>query len=389
MVRPAVDDFIIYFAAKQDKLDREVAMRLQPFRHMVRQLPANWPGTFTAQYIAHRIFKQDGLINRYLNHAALKALGQKEREFLQQQMKNPWRYSFSIIVANPAEHVYKMLDVFREQEFYLYSPGMTDILKEHAVLLWFNLVGFNGECWETYGPISGYRSFEEDDIFFFATEWNPQIQSVEDLVKDVERNPVPYALLISGSNLPTIFKKQDELIHLAAWLELETFNSSQLSDRFSIAYNQGVYKMALKRWSNFPHFAIAYYDEGQKELMLSALTDRGYEALATQLRLCGFNTAEADVRVRQNMLSVASEILKKEIDLNPYEDLFKVDPDPQHEAQLDSINRVLQLALPYVNSDKQPDINALAAKAGVDPEEVREAVEKSIAHIQKMRDKLR
>lgn len=178
------------------------------------------------------------------------------------------------------------------------------------------------------------------------------------------------------------------MIHLAAWVELEQFRSDQLDKHFKTAYNRGVYKITLARWSGFPHYAVAYFDEKEKMLMLTALTDRGYDALSERLRACGLNTGEADVRVRPTMVNTASEVLRRKIELNPYEKLFDVKADPEAEATLEKINQVLQLALPYVNNDQQPDIDALAAQAGVDPDEVREAVAKSIAHVQEMRRRM-
>jgi hypothetical protein len=81
-------------------------------------------------------------------------------------------------------------------------------------------------------------------------------------------------------------------------------------------------------------------------------------------------------------------VLKKKVNLNPYEHLFDQAPASDDAMQLEKINAVLQLALPYINNDQQPDIDALAAQAGVDPAAVREAVEKAIGHIMRRRKEL-
>ncbi len=388
LTRKLIDDFLIYYAADKDKLSLEADLRMKPFRHIIHQLPHSWPGMFKSQYIAHRIFKQGGLIQKYLRHSALKSLSPSEREFLEFQLQHPWQFSFSRIIDNPDEHVYAMKDVFREQEYYLYSPGMTNILEEQSVKLWFNLETFNGECRETYGPIAGFQAFDEDDIFFFATEINPALQFTEELTADVERNPTAYALLISGAKSPVIMQEEDEMIQHAAWMEQKAFTTDQLNNRFEIAYNTGVYRLTLKAWRDFPHFAQAYYDEEQQELVVTALTERGFAALSGELRKCGFAVGEADVRVRLSMVSTAGEILRREIDLNPYEELFQEVTAPETDEFMEKVNRVLQLALPFINNDKQPDIDALAAQAGVDPDDVREVIEKSIAHLKESRNRL-
>ena len=121
-----------------------------------------------------------------------------------------------MIRDNPAENFYTMHDVFTGESFLLYSKGVTQILKEKPVILWLNLVGFNGQCWQSFGPIYAYQSFDPDDIFFFATELNTAIESEEDLLKDVERNPVPNMMLFIHLQLPLTAHKKDDLVQVTA-----------------------------------------------------------------------------------------------------------------------------------------------------------------------------
>jgi len=95
-----------------------------------------------------------------------------------------------------------MEDVFSDQEFLLYSPGVTKTLEDQSIILWFNLISFNGACWQSFGPIGTYKSFEPDDIFFFATELNPEIADEQELLANLEENPIPYMMLLSGGNYP-------------------------------------------------------------------------------------------------------------------------------------------------------------------------------------------
>src|SRR3546814_12868247 len=84
-----------------------------------------------------------------------------------------------------------MQDVFTSQKFLLYSTGVTQILSEHPVALWFNLIAFNGMCWQSYGPIGHYQSFRPDDIRYYASELNPRewFEKDAELLENVERNP--------------------------------------------------------------------------------------------------------------------------------------------------------------------------------------------------------
>jgi len=141
-------------------------------------------------------------------------LDKKERNYLEQQAKQPWRFSFSVIVEQPAEDFFIMKDVFAGDEFLLYSPGVANTLRDQRAILWFNLLGYNGTCWQSYGPIGAYNSFDPDDIFFFATELSPDNDDEESILADIENNPLPYMLLFTGSNYPLTSFKKDQVVYV-------------------------------------------------------------------------------------------------------------------------------------------------------------------------------
>lgn len=78
-------------------------------------------------------------------------------------------------------------DVFTNEKYLLYSPAVKLTLQERNPLLWFNLISFNGECWQTYGFIAAYNSFTTDDIFFYATEVNHKINNEQDMPELIPR----------------------------------------------------------------------------------------------------------------------------------------------------------------------------------------------------------
>jgi hypothetical protein len=274
-----IDDFLLHYAAAKDNLAREFDQRVATYKHITRQLEVSWVNMLKSQYIVHRVFKADGLLRKYLNHVEIKRRPSDEQEFLKEQLAQPWRFSFSIIVENPSPDFYRMNDVFSGESFLLYSRSTTQTLKEQTPLLWFNLIAFNGVCWQTFGPVSSYQSFNEDDIFFFATEVNFRIEDEETLLQDVERNPVPYMLLLTGSRFPVTFNKKDELLILISDHDLEFLDTEQLKEKFKVEYSSGVYRLSLKRWDGPPHFAVAYYDEEEDALTLTSMTERGFDAL--------------------------------------------------------------------------------------------------------------
>lgn len=371
-----IDDFLIYYAARRDKLDREFEDRIERYRSSAKKLPSSWFGSAKAQYIAHRIFKKGGLIHKYLPNQDLQTRDGRELSFLKQISALPWRFSFSVIKANPAPDFYEMEDVFSGETYLLYSPGISRTLSDHPVLLWFIMIAFNGSCWITNGPITGFQSFGPDDIFFYATELNKSIESDEELMEDVEKNPVPYMMLISGSTHPLVIHREHEVILVKGEVPLDGFDFDALKSDFRLEFDSGIFKLSHKSLTEFPHFAEAYIDEEGGALHTFAMTDYGYQELARCLRGYGFNlTDDPDIRIHVSLLNVIRNLLKKDIIINPYSKLFEVKKTPENEDLTQKINQLLALALPDINAGIKPNAEALAKKLDMDPEVAKELLE--------------
>ena len=371
-----IDEFLIYYAAGRNNLEHDMDQGFAVYKHINSKFQKEWINRLKAQFIAHKVFKKDGLIKNFLTHSALINLIIEERNYLEFQSKHPWRFSFSTIKNRPAEDFYIMEDVFSDEEFLLYSPGITKTLESQSIILWLNLIAYNGSCYQSFGPISGYKSFEPDDIFFFASELNPNIAGEEELLANLEYNPIPYMMLLSGANYPLIYNKEDQVINVMAEYELDDMNTKSLAKSFKTEYNKGVYRLSLKKWSEPPHFSQAYFDENGKVILLSAMTDSGFKALVEGLNEYGYNiSGDPFLRVNLTMLTTASDILQREIMLNKYEHLFTKETTPSEQENLYKLNSLLKFVMPDINAGRKPDIEVLAKKAGVDIDTAKDLIE--------------
>ena len=137
------------------------AMKLVEVRELKRELDPAWLRMLKSQYIAQRIFRENGYIHRYLRHSAVKLRSAEELDYLAMQARSPWGFRFCIASANPAPDFYQMTDVFAGLEFLLYSPAMTRGLKEAPAMLWLMLLADNGGCYQSFGPLVHFRSFDQ------------------------------------------------------------------------------------------------------------------------------------------------------------------------------------------------------------------------------------
>jgi len=377
-----LDDFLINYAAAQQRFHFKMKKKFTKYRHITKIFQPEWLNLLMSQYIAHSVFKENGTIHKLLNHRAVKNLPPDEYDYLRLNAAKPWRFCFSMIIEEPAIDFYQMVDVFTGEKFLLYSQSTSRILEDQTPLLWFNLIGFNGQCWQSFGPISYFNGFTSDDIFFFATELNPAIESEEDLVKDIQDDPIPYMMLLSGANMPFTVHGPHELIMNISEYEVENFDPGKLKKDFKLEYDQEVFRLELKEWGEFPHFSTLYYDEVNSLVFLSAMTDNGYEKLTEYVNKYGYTFSQyANIRVHIPMLTTAGQILKKKISVNPYSSLFSIKSSPEEEEEIKIMNKIAGEIIPHINAGTEPDVEALAKKYHKD----REIIIKIIESIPKIR----
>ncbi len=386
--RTLIDEFLLHYAARQDKAHREFETRISRFKETLKEMPANWKDLIKAQYIGHRIFKQGGLIKKYLNHAAVKECSPREQDYLRKLAAHPWRFSFAEVVANPAPDFYEMEDVFTRDVYLLYSRSITQTLSENPVLLWFNLVGFNGSCWQTYGPVIGLKAFTPDDIFFYATELDPDIESETDLAEDVESNPIRYMMLTAGANYPLLESRGHEVVQVFGEGQSAKFDLQRLKGEFKVEYADPVFRLTHAVWSEPPHSSEAYYAEETGVVALTSLTDQGYQEMALLLQKNGLDIpADPDIRIHLPMLTTMEKLYKRRPEFHPYTQLFQAKKSPATEATLGKLNQFLALALPYMNSGAHPDIDALARQAGLDPQTAKDTYQQTLKKVKEMQKK--
>ncbi len=371
-----VDDFLLAYAARHQGLEKKMNVQFDRYRHVISKFEKAHVQMFKSQFIIHRVFREGGLIGKFMRNPALERFKGEERDFLKQQVKVPWRFSFSEIIEEPEKDFFRMRDVFSSDEYLLFSPSTTGLAASSNPLLWFNLIGFNGACWQSFGPIGAFNSFGPDDIFFYATERKPGIEEVEELCLDIEDDPLPYILLHSGAAYPRTFNKKDEMLFLMAEHDLESLDTAGMKNKFKTEYDNGVYRLTHHTMGAHPHFAQAYYDEGEQLLLFSAMTRRGFDKLVRDFNATGHNfPEEAYLKVRLQMITTAGNILKREIVLNEYEELFRERSDPKSKKAIDDINAFVSLVLPDINAGRVPDIEKAARKAGVHMDTARDVAD--------------
>lgn len=376
---------MISYAAGHQGLEKKMEREFDRFRHVAKELGKENVNMLKSQYLAHKVFREGGLLGKFLKHPALGRFKGEELDFLTQALKLPWRFCFSVIVDEPAADFYTMEDVLTGKRYLLHSPAINGIRDSARPVLWFNLIGFNGFCWQSYGPVVYYQSFEAGDIWFYATELNPDFEDLQEVAAHVELNPLPYMMLISGATMPLTFHKDEQLKYLLSEFDLDSLDTASLKKGFRTEYENGVYRITHKQWGEHPHFAQIFFDEEKQLLLFSAMTRRGFNALVKDFNAFGHDfPAEPFLQVNLSMQGTVAMILQKKVVLNEYLDLFQLDSDPVKEKVVEDINAFIALVLPQINAGITPDIEAAARETGLDPETAHSVVESFLESLDKM-----
>ncbi|MBP7168070.1 MAG: hypothetical protein KBB64_10425 [Bacteroidia bacterium] len=368
-----IDEHILHHANDQYSLASKFDTSLLPFKHLLNLLGVENINRMRAEYIAHRIFRKDGYIHSILKHSAIKKLPPKMIEHLTAMSSRPWKYIFAEIKQDFGCDFFQIEDAFTGESYWLYSPGMTATKSEHNPKLWFFLIGDNGECWETYGLIQFFVSFDADDVFFYLTELNSSISNEEELLAAVDNNPTEVFVLAAYSTTPITIHQSFELRYCSSedYTEESTILNAinQIPKSLEQKEKNNIIQLTDHSYAGFPHFAKIYLDTKLKKIFRIACTETGFQALNRISKELGLDLdIDPMLNVGFSMYVIAETILKRKIIVDPYEHLFDKEKDAHKENKLQKENDFIQEILPYINNGQTPDISTIAASLGINIE---------------------
>jgi len=382
-----VDEFLIYFIAKNEGLEEKTFGQFGNFRNVILKMPESWIRMLVSQLIAHRTFKKDGLSGDYKRHAEIQKRSAEELVYYQFQIEHPWRFAFCTMEDYLLHDIYEMKDAVSGETFKVYSPGISRTNTEGGgtIRFWFLLIGFNGECWQTYGPLAYFKGIQPFDLFFFAKQIKPDILFQNEVQEVVESNPIPFAMLFSGAEIPVTYHKKDMVVFNKSEFHVKEISLEKYEDEFIVEKKHPIYMLSLKRWHSFPHFAKCFFHAKKNLFILTSMTTRGYDSLISALNKRGNEfPSSPEILATPAMLHIAKQVLNVDVEMNPYEKHFTKKTSPENKKELDKINVFLKHLIDRLNKKEDYDIADLAEKAGIDVENAQRIAESLIKKMSEM-----
>lgn len=97
---------------------------------------------------------------------------------------------------------FEMEDLLSGDTFLLYSPTVSKYETMGQMSMYFTLRSFNGQCYQTYGPITYFRGVQIFDVLFFARQLDSTVETYDELGALMQKDPLPFMTLLMGSEYP-------------------------------------------------------------------------------------------------------------------------------------------------------------------------------------------
>jgi hypothetical protein len=383
------DRLLMDFIVAEEGVDEEFDRKCGEYQDIIAGFQTSWYNFLKGQYILYRFFRKGGLAGKYLEHRDLLRCSSAERAMLAFHASHPWRFSICTVVDSPARDFYRMLDVFHDREFLLYSPAINRTLNDigHATMFFLLLTDVpSTDCLQTYGPVIAYRGMLPLDVYALATALDARVNRGPGILSVVNRNPIPFMMLMQASRVPALVHDGELLVLHRSDYYPPSFNPDAMKQAFNVEQKKGVYKLTLRGWGGHPHFAEAYYDRKTLRVLLTSWTERGYQELTGALAAAGHRVwPYPELMVTMAAIPILDRILHCSLLEHPYSDLFAEKPTTAEHREIERVNAFLDFLADDVNAGRPCDVDALARRLGVDVTLARQLYDTVRAQIAKHR----
>jgi hypothetical protein len=279
---------------------------------------------------------------------------------------------------------FDMEDLLSGDTFLLYSPSVSKYETMGQMSMYFTLRCFNGQCYQTYGPITYSRGVQIFDVLFFARQLDSTVETYDELGALMQKDPLPFMTLLMGSEYPAAVHEGSLFVLCQSEIQVPNLDLSAWGKAFDVQEEDGVYKLDLQGWNQPPHYASCYYDRVNRMLLATALTGQAYNSLINTLAEFNVNLPETpDVLLTPAGRTLIQNILGKKLVTNPYAEIFDKDVSPEKQGEIDAANRFLGMLVSAHNSGEEYDLRELAHEAEIPYETAQEIA----THIQKRLDR--
>ncbi|MFW6138138.1 MAG: hypothetical protein ACOC7U_03095 [Spirochaetota bacterium] len=366
-------DKLMPWADMREKLFRAFKKEVYPYRELVKKLPPEWEEACAGQYVAGKVLGSPARLKKFF-HSARHLLSDEEEALVRCFRKNPWFYSIFTVEEQVYKDLLRVYDHVQQSFFLLCSKGVGELHRKGKRLFMSLLFNWEETC-QTYGPIYYFKGFDLRDLESFADLADHYFRHTGDLSKTIARTPVPFYLLYSFAELPVTMRRKEKMVLCSHQVKAPDFDPGVYSESFDIEQKQGVYKLTLKGSEEPEYFYTVYYERKKGLLSITSMGMERYRELCSMLGSGYRFPDKPSWCVSMQMVLAIKEVLGIEPPSHQYDVLFREEPQPGADEEIDRLNAMTREMSDRYNQGRPCTVEEMARKYDLPVETVNQVQE--------------
>jgi len=228
-------------------------------------------------------------------------------DFLKTAVEEPWYMTAFELLAEEGEQLIRFVDYDDDRQYIVHSPGLRQMFSQGRRVC-YALLFYNGECFQTYGPLYYLEWAQPMDLQYFAERVDPQLYRREGLMEVMTANPLPWAALYPYARYPRMHHRQHVMEVCDAEVPLRHLPEEKLPPQAEIRRHGHVLRAALDPEDSF-YGPRVIWDGKKGRLLVQAMTAAGYEQGRELLRPIAELPEHPQSRCSGTMYIVAYDVL--------------------------------------------------------------------------------
>jgi hypothetical protein len=294
--------------------------------------------------------------------------------FLRTAVDEPWFFTAFELITREGGDLMRFVDYDDGNHYIVQSPGLRDLF-ERDKTVGYGLLFYNGECFQTYGPIYYLAWADQKDMQWYARQVDEALFEREGLMEVMSADPLPWITLFSQAENPRIAHRGQVVELCQSEAAGAEFSTDALPEEAEAEWQGKVCRVRLD--PDDPFYGPQLLWEGKrKRLILRAFTIDGYLRGREALRQMAELPEVPQYHCSGSMYFSAYKVLGPD-EFARFDRQFSGEEggqtaDEAGGGDLGQLERAMSLLSEAHNAGEAADLERIAKESGLSSEDVKE-----------------
>jgi hypothetical protein len=369
-VQPA----LIPWAVEKGSLEQRFIDALSKIKEQARKFPGGWVPLTAGQLAACWAFRDPARIEEY--HAGHgRSLSSGAAALFHLLEEQPAFFTAFGVEKALGDDLFEIRDYSSGKSRMLFSPALGERVRNEAES-YQTLLFSNGLCLQAIGPLHYYRGLASADFHYYAVHLAQDLYEQSGLSEVMSEMPESFVILDAYTEIPFIAHGGQLLYCCSSQFTAASLDPSALSSAFDVEEADGRFRFRLK--GSNPPFTNAdlFWNPSDQDAFIYTRNLQDYDKVVRALAGQAEAPREPLLTCTQNMEVIVRSLLGIEPAVLEWDAPFEPPPaGPEEKAAMRRINALLGDLTDAANHGRTYDLEKMAARHGVSPEDAREMEE--------------